>query len=136
MKVVLTNGVFDLVHIGHIRLLEFCRSQGDFLVVCINSDESVRKIKGPSRPVQTEKDRAEILSALRCVDAVRIFNELDPLECIKAIRPDVLVKGGDWTRETIIGAREVESWGGKVLVFPTVEGVSTTRIVERLAGHK
>jgi len=131
MRVVFTNGCFDLLHVGHIRLLEFCRAQGDFLVVGLNSDESVRRLKGTGRPLQCAEHRAEILSALRCVDSVTIFDELDPLECIKAIRPDVLVKGGDWTRETIIGASEVESWGGKVLVFPTVEGLSTTKIVER-----
>ena len=128
-KIVFTNGCFDLVHIGHIRLLEEARRKGDRLIVAVNSDESVRRLKGPLRPIVSERERAQVLAALSAVDAVVIFEESTPLRLIEALRPDVLVKGGDYTREMVVGAREVEAWGGRVELIPLVKGVSTTRLV-------
>ena len=130
--VVFTNGVFDLLHTGHIDLLTAARALGDSLIVGINTDESVRRLKGPSRPVRTEAERAYVLAALECVDAVTAFDEDTPLELVLAIRPDVLVKGGDYTPETVVGRSEVESWGGRVHVVPLTAGHSTTRIIEAL----
>jgi len=130
--VVFTNGVFDLLHTGHIDLLTAARALGDSLIVGINTDESVRRLKGPSRPVRTEAERAYVLAALECVDAVTAFDEDTPLELVLAIRPDVLVKGGDYTPDTVVGRSEVESWGGRVHVVPLTAGHSTTRIIEAL----
>jgi D-beta-D-heptose 7-phosphate kinase/D-beta-D-heptose 1-phosphate adenosyltransferase len=130
--VVFTNGVFDLLHTGHIDLLMAARALGDSLIVGINTDESVRRLKGPSRPVRTEAERAYVLAALECVDAVTAFDEDTPLELVLAIRPDVLVKGGDYTPDTVVGRAEVESWGGRVHVVPLTAGHSTTRIIEAL----
>jgi D-glycero-beta-D-manno-heptose 1-phosphate adenylyltransferase len=130
--VVFTNGVFDLLHTGHIDLLTAARALGDSLIVGINTDESVRRLKGPSRPVRTEAERAYVLAALECVDAVTAFDEDTPLELVLAIRPDVLVKGGDYTPDTVVGRTEVESWGGRVHVVPLTAGHSTTRIIEAL----
>lgn len=130
--VVFTNGVFDLLHTGHIDLLMAARALGDSLIVGINTDESVRRLKGPSRPVRTEAERAYVLAALECVDAVTAFDEDTPLELVLAIRPDVLVKGGDYTPDTVVGRTEVESWGGRVHVVPLTAGHSTTRIIEAL----
>ncbi|MGA7829433.1 MAG: D-glycero-beta-D-manno-heptose-7-phosphate kinase [Terracidiphilus sp.] len=130
-RVVLTNGCFDLLHIGHITLLEQARRFGDRLIVAINSDLSVRALKGSSRPVVGERERCRVLSALAAVDAVVVFAEPTPLELIVALRPDVIVKGGDYDRKTVIGAREVQSWGGQVKIVPMVEGYSTTRLIER-----
>jgi D-beta-D-heptose 7-phosphate kinase/D-beta-D-heptose 1-phosphate adenosyltransferase len=130
-KVVFTNGCFDLLHPGHVDLLTRARALGDVLVVAINGDESVRRLKGPNRPVFPETERAEILSALSVVDYVCAFDEDTPLETIVAIRPDILVKGADWT-DNIVGSREVEGWGGKVVALPLVEGQSTTGIIERV----
>jgi D-beta-D-heptose 7-phosphate kinase/D-beta-D-heptose 1-phosphate adenosyltransferase len=132
--VVFTNGVFDLLHTGHIDLLTAARALGDSLIVGINTDESVRRLKGPGRPVRTEAERAYVLAALECVDAVTAFDEDTPLELVLAIRPDVLVKGGDYTPDTIVGRTEVESWGGRVQVVPLTAGHSTTRIIEALRG--
>ena len=129
---VFTNGVFDLLHTGHIDLLTAARALGDSLIVGINTDESVRRLKGPSRPVRTEAERAYVLAALECVDAVTAFDEDTPLELVLAIRPDVLVKGGDYTPDTVVGRSEVESWGGRVHVVPLTAGHSTTRIIEAL----
>ena len=129
---VFTNGVFDLLHTGHIELLTAARALGDSLIVGINTDESVRRLKGPTRPVRTEAERAYVLAALECVDAVTAFDEDTPLELILAIRPDVLVKGGDYSPNTIVGRSEVESWGGRVHVVPLTAGHSTTRIIEAL----
>jgi len=129
--VVFTNGCFDLLHIGHISLLQQARREGDRLVVAINSDESVSCLKGPSRPIVRERERAYVLAALGVVDAVVIFGESTPLELIKALRPDVLVKGGDYTEETIVGAPEIRSWGGRVKIVPTIEGFSTTKLIEK-----
>lgn len=132
LKVVFTNGCFDILHLGHVKLLEEARLLGDRLVVGLNSDSSVKKIKGNSRPVRNEKERAEILAGLRAVDAVVIFEELDPLKLILHLKPDVLVKGGDWKIENIIGADVVKSWKGQVVTIPLLEGRSTTGIIERI----
>ncbi len=128
-RIVFTNGCFDIVHIGHIRLLETARCQGDRLIVAVNSDESVRKLKGPLRPIVGERERARILAAFSAVDAVVIFSESTPLRLIECIRPDVLVKGGDYTEEMVVGASEVRAWGGRVELIPLVEGVSSTRLI-------
>jgi D-beta-D-heptose 7-phosphate kinase/D-beta-D-heptose 1-phosphate adenosyltransferase len=130
-KVVFTNGCFDVLHPGHLDLLSRARSMGDALVVAINSDSSVRRLKGPDRPVFPETERGEILSALDSVDYVCTFEEDTPLQAILEIRPDVLVKGADWT-DNIVGSKEVEGWGGKVVALPLVEGQSTTGIIERI----
>jgi len=130
-KVVFTNGCFDLLHPGHLDLLTRARGLGDALVVAINSDASVKRLKGPNRPVFPEQERGEILAALDVVDYVCTFDEDTPLETILEIRPDVLVKGADWTHN-IVGSREVESWGGKVIALPLIEGQSTTGIIERV----
>lgn len=131
-RVVFTNGCFDLLHPGHIQSLEQARGLGDALVVGINSDAIVRELKGPGRPVIPELERAEILASLECVDAVVIFNELTPREIISALLPDVLVKGGDWPGDQIVGREEVEAAGGKVVSIPVVPGYSTTAILEKM----
>ena len=130
--VVFTNGCFDLLHRGHVRYLEEARDWGDILVVAVNSDHSVRQIKGPSRPILNQEERSEVLAALHCVDVVIIFEEPDPLAVIEQIRPDVLVKGADWSRNQIIGADFVESIGGRVVQVPFLKGASTTGIIERV----
>ena len=132
-KVVFTNGCFDLLHRGHIRYLEQARSLGDLLVVGLNSDASVRRLKGAGRPVVPADQRAEVLAALAAVDLVLIFGELDPGEVIRTLRPDVLVKGGDWPVDQIVGADFVRSTGGVVRSLPYVEGASTTALIRRLA---
>jgi len=129
-RVVLTNGCFDLLHVGHVRYLEAAKAMGDVLVVGVNSDVSVAAIKGPTRPILPQQERAELLAGLACVDAVVIFDQLDPLVLIQALMPDVLVKGGDWTPERIIGKDVVESAGGEVKTVPVVPGRSTTGIIE------
>jgi D-beta-D-heptose 7-phosphate kinase/D-beta-D-heptose 1-phosphate adenosyltransferase len=131
-KVVFTNGCYDILHPGHIELLSKARALGDVLVVAINTDESVRRLKGPGRPIFDEAERAELLGALETVDFVCSFSEDTPLEAILKIRPDVLVKGADWGIDEIVGRSEVESWGGKVIAVPLVGGTSTTGIVERV----
>jgi rfaE bifunctional protein nucleotidyltransferase chain/domain len=130
--VVFTNGCFDLIHIGHIRLLQKARKRGDCLVVAVNSDRSVRQIKGPDHPKIPEKERAEVLGAMGCVDWVTIFDEPDPLVLIKLLKPDVLVKGGDWPEETIVGASEVKEAGGEVLSIPLEPGISTSTLIKRI----
>ena len=130
--VVFANGCFDLIHVGHIRFLESARSQGDILVVAINSDRSVREIKGDSRPVVPEAERAEVVAALACVDHVFIFDDPTPKQVIDAIVPDVLVKGADWGISDIVGRDTVEKAGGVVLNVPLVEGTSTTDIIRRV----
>jgi len=134
-RVVFTNGVFDLLHPGHIDVLIGARRQGDALVVGLNSDDSVRRLKGPERPVRTEAERSYVLAALAAVDVVVVFDQDTPLELVLRLRPDVLVKGGDYSESTIVGAREVLSWGGNVEVIPLTPGQSTTRIIERLRGN-
>ena len=130
-RVVFTNGVFDLLHPGHVTYLEEARSLGDRLVVGLNADGSVRRLKGPTRPIQAGEDRAVVLAGLRAVDLVVEFAEDTPLRLIEALRPDVLVKGGDYTVETIVGAAEVLGWGGAVRVLGFVPGKSTTRLAGR-----
>jgi D-beta-D-heptose 7-phosphate kinase/D-beta-D-heptose 1-phosphate adenosyltransferase len=127
-KVVFTNGCFDLLHAGHIESLSQAASFGDILIVGLNSDASVKRLKGEQRPIQTEQNRATLLASLYMVDAVVIFEEDTPLELIKSIMPDVLVKGGDYTPETIVGAQEVLANGGKVEIIPLVAGLSTTHL--------
>ncbi len=130
-KIVFTNGCFDLLHVGHVRYLQEAKKQGDILVVALNSDESVKKLKGPSRPVQSEQDRAEILAALACVDYTFIFNEQTPEKVIKELKPNILVKGGDWKVSQIVGSDFVQSYGGQVLSLNFVDGKSTTKIIEK-----
>jgi D-beta-D-heptose 7-phosphate kinase/D-beta-D-heptose 1-phosphate adenosyltransferase len=131
-RLVFTNGVFDLLHVGHIRYLEQARSFGDALVVAVNSDQSVRELKGDSRPIVPESERAEILASLRSVDYVTIFDDVSPRSLIANLLPDVLVKGGDYGLDEIHGREEVEASGGEVISLPFVKGSSTTAIVERM----
>jgi D-beta-D-heptose 7-phosphate kinase/D-beta-D-heptose 1-phosphate adenosyltransferase len=131
-RVVFTNGVFDLLHPGHVDTLVGARRCGDALVVGVNSDDSVRRLKGPGRPVRTAAERCYVLAALAAVDCVVVFEEDTPLALIDALRPDVLVKGGDYDESSIVGAREVRSWGGDVVVIPITPGHSTTATIERL----
>ena len=130
--VVFTNGCFDLLHVGHVRYLEKARRRGDCLLVAVNSDSSVQQIKRADRPIRPEGQRAEVVAALGCVDWVTIFDELDPLVLIKLLKPDVLVKGGDWPEEEIVGAPDVKEAGGKVLRIPLEVGVSTSGILEKV----
>jgi D-beta-D-heptose 7-phosphate kinase/D-beta-D-heptose 1-phosphate adenosyltransferase len=130
--VVFTNGVFDLLHPGHVDVLVAARALGAALVVGVNDDDSVRRLKGPSRPVRTAADRAYVLAALEAVDAVVIFPEDTPLELIRRVRPDVLVKGGDYSLDAVVGRDDVEAWGGRVVIVPLTAGHSTTSIIHRL----
>jgi D-beta-D-heptose 7-phosphate kinase/D-beta-D-heptose 1-phosphate adenosyltransferase len=131
-RIVFTNGCFDLLHIGHIRYLEEAKSLGDILVVGVNSDRSVRGLKGPNRPILPEEERAEILSGLECVSYITIFDESTPLELISTLQPHVLVKGGDWTKESTVGKEVVERLGGEVVILPFVEGSSTSNLIETI----
>jgi rfaE bifunctional protein nucleotidyltransferase chain/domain len=133
-EVVFTNGVFDLLHPGHVDVLLGARRHGDALVVGVNSDESVRRLKGPERPVRSAPERCYVLAALGMVDAVVVFEEATPLELILELRPNVLVKGGDYSESSIIGARDVRNWGGTVAIIPLTPGHSTTSTIERLRG--
>lgn len=130
-RIVFTNGVFDLLHPGHVRYLQAARREGDVLIVGLNSDRSVRSNKGPSRPIMPEQERAEVLAALACVDAVVLFDEETPAAIIERIQPDVLVKGADWAADAIVGRDTVEARGGKVVRVPIEEGWSTSAIIER-----
>jgi rfaE bifunctional protein nucleotidyltransferase chain/domain len=130
-RVVFTSGCFDLLHVGHVRSLEQARRFGDRLVVAVNTDASVRRNKGAGRPIVPERQRAEVLAALACVDWVVLFGEATPLATIEALRPDVLAKGGDWALDAIVGRREVESWGGRVVRLREIPGVRTTKLVEK-----
>jgi D-beta-D-heptose 7-phosphate kinase/D-beta-D-heptose 1-phosphate adenosyltransferase len=134
--IVFTNGCFDVVHRGHIEFLKFCKLHGDIVVVGLNSDSSVKKIKGPDRPVNNQHDRMAVLAAMETVDYVAIFDEPDPLNLIKKIKPDVLVKGQDWAGKGVIGAEFLESYGGKVVLAPLVEGKSSTATIEKLKSLK
>lgn len=131
-RIVFTNGCFDLLHIGHLRYLEEAKALGDILVVGVNSDRSVRDLKGPKRPILPEGERAEILSGLECVDYVTIFDEPTPFEIISLFQPHTLVKGGDWGREDVVGREVVEGSGGKVVIIPFVKGSSTTNLIETI----
>jgi rfaE bifunctional protein nucleotidyltransferase chain/domain len=135
-QLVFTNGVFDLLHPGHIDVLVGARRHGDALIVGLNSDASVKRLKGLDRPLRTEAERSYVLAALESVDGVVVFEQDTPLELIRHLRPDVLVKGGDYTRETIVGADEVAAWGGRVAVIPVTPGQSTTSIIARLRGER
>jgi D-beta-D-heptose 7-phosphate kinase/D-beta-D-heptose 1-phosphate adenosyltransferase len=133
-RLVFTNGCFDLLHLGHVTYLEKSRRLGDFLIVGINSDASVQRLKGTTRPVQKETDRAQIIASQASVDAVVVFDEDTPLELIRALRPDLLTKGSDYqTKDAVVGSQLVESWGGHVVLIDLVEGRSTTRLVQHAA---
>ena len=131
-KVVFTNGCFDILHRGHLELLESARKLGDLMVVAVNTDRSVRQLKGPSRPVMHETDRVALLAALEMVDYVILFDKSDPGDIIEALLPHVLVKGGDWKPEEVIGGDVVEANGGRVVIVPLLPGHSSTRIMERI----
>jgi D-beta-D-heptose 7-phosphate kinase/D-beta-D-heptose 1-phosphate adenosyltransferase len=131
-RVVFTNGCFDILHPGHVRYLQQARALGDALIVALNSDRSVQELKGPTRPILREEERAEVMAALGCVDFVTIFDAPTPREVIAALLPDVLVKGGDWGIESIVGREEVEAAGGRVLSLPFVDGSSTTDVIGRI----
>jgi len=133
-RIVFTNGCFDILHIGHIQLIHTAAAMGDRLVIGLNSDTSVRKLKGKDRPVINETERAALLASIKGVDAVVIFEEETPIELIKAFQPDILVKGGDYTPETVVGRKEVEAAGGKVVIYPIVEGASSTDVINKLKG--
>lgn len=132
---VFTNGVFDLLHVGHVRYLAEAHALGDLLLVAINSDRTVRELKGEGRPITNENERAEILAALRQVDYVTIFDDLSPRALITQLLPDVLVKGGDYNLDEIHGREEVEAAGGRVISLPFIEGASTSAIIERMKGQ-
>jgi rfaE bifunctional protein nucleotidyltransferase chain/domain len=134
-RIVFTNGCFDLLHPGHIHSLEAARALGDVLIIGLNSDESVRTLKGSGRPVIPQDERAEILASMECVDAVVIFDELTPQRVVAALLPDVLVKGGDWPGNQIVGREEVEAAGGKVVLIDVVPGYSTTEILSKIRGQ-
>ena len=135
-RIVFTNGCFDFLHVGHVRYLKAAKAQGDVLVVGLNSDGSVRQIKGPRRPLVPEHERAEILASLACVDFVTLFDEPDPAMLIRLLMPDVLVKGADWAMDAIVGRDIVESAGGRVVRIPLTEGVSTSGMIEKIiAGY-
>ena len=133
-RVVFANGCFDLLHAGHVAMLQQARSKGDALIVALNDDDSVRRLKGSGRPVQTLEDRSAVIASLACVDFVVSFAEDTPLELILALRPAVIVKGGDYTRAEVVGGAEAAAWGGRVELIPLVEGRSTTRMLELDAG--
>jgi len=135
-RLVFTNGVFDLLHVGHVRYLAQARELGDALLVAINSDRTVRELKGPDRPIFDQAERAEILAALRHVDYVTVFDDVSPRSLISKLLPDVLVKGGDYQLDEIHGREEVETAGGKVISLPFVDGASTTALVERMRKKK
>lgn len=130
--VVFTNGVFDLLHPGHVSIIDAARREGAALVVGINSDASVQRLKGPSRPVHTSMERALVVAAMEAVDAVVVFDEDTPLELITALEPDVVVKGGDYTPDTVVGADVVTARGGRVVIVPLIDGQSTTSTIERM----
>lgn len=131
-RIVFTNGTFDILHPGHVRYLQAARRHGDLLIVGLNSDASVRRYKDPARPINPEAERAEVLEALACVDAVSIFDEDTPAEIIRRVQPDVLVKGADWPADQIVGRDTVEARGGSVVLEPVEQGYSTSAIIERV----
>ena len=131
-KVVFTNGCFDILHVGHVRYLKKAKSHGDILIIGVNTDRSVKMIKGENRPIVSEKERAEVLSALEFVDYVVFFNEPDPLRLIEALKPDVLVKGADWSKGRIVGREIIENLGGRVVRVPMVPGASSTGVIEKI----
>jgi rfaE bifunctional protein nucleotidyltransferase chain/domain len=131
-KIVFTNGCFDILHVGHVRYLEAARKIGDVLVLALNSDASVRSIKGEKRPLIPEQERAVVVAALESVDYVTVFSEPTPLALIEYLQPDVLVKGGDWAADQVVGREAVAAWGGQVVIIPAIQGASTTNIVEKI----
>lgn len=131
-KIVFTNGCFDIMHVGHVRYLAEARSRGDMLIVGLNSDASVRSIKGDKRPIIRQEHRAEVLASLACVDHIVMFDEPDPLRLIQALKPDILVKGEDWEEDTIIGAQEVRARGGEIARITFVEEASTSGIIQTI----
>lgn len=131
-KIVFTNGCFDILHIGHVNYLTAARRCGDVLVVGLNSDSSVRAIKGERKPLTPQEERAAIMAALVPVDYVTVFEETTPLRLIEFLKPDILVKGGDWKEEEVVGGEQVKKWGGHVVIIPYTQGASTTNIVERI----
>jgi len=134
-RVVFTNGVFDLLHPGHVDIIVGARAQGDALVVGVNSDASVKRLKGPDRPVRSEGERVYVLAGLEAVDIVTLFEEDTPLDLVRLLRPDVIVKGGDYSPDTVVGAREVRARGGEVVIIPLTPGHSTTSTIDRLRGR-
>ena len=130
-RIVFTNGVFDILHPGHLRYLQAARRHGDLLIVGLNSDASVRRNKGPARPINPEAERAEVLAALECVDAVSIFDDDTPADIVRRVGPDILVKGADWPADQIVGRDTVEARGGRVILEPVERGYSTTAIIEK-----
>jgi D-beta-D-heptose 7-phosphate kinase/D-beta-D-heptose 1-phosphate adenosyltransferase len=133
-KIVFTNGCFDLLHAGHVDLLDKAAASGDFLIVGLNSDDSVKRLKGATRPVNSEEDRARVLGGLGCIGAVVVFDQDTPIDLIRRLKPDILVKGADYTRDKVVGAADVESWGGKVVLIDLVEGKSTTGMIRKMSG--
>jgi len=131
-RIVFTNGVFDILHPGHLRYLQAARRHGDLLVVGLNSDASVRRNKGPARPINPEEERAEVLAALACVDAVSIFDDDTPADIIARVQPDILVKGADWPADQIVGRDTVEARGGRVILEPVEQGYSTTTLIQKV----
>jgi rfaE bifunctional protein nucleotidyltransferase chain/domain len=131
-KIVFTNGCFDILHVGHTRYLIEAKKQGDVLVLGLNSDESVRSLKGKERPLIPENERADVLAALESVDYITIFHELTPLELIEYLKPDIILKGGDWEEDQVVGRESVGKWGGRVIIIPEIKGSSTTNIIEKI----
>lgn len=132
-KIVFTNGCFDILHLGHIRYLTKAKSLGDFLVVGVNSDKSIKAIKGPSRPINNQASRLEVLASLQVIDFVTIFNESTPEKLILSLKPDVLVKGADWKVRDIVGSEPVKAYGGRVIRIPYLKGYSTTNLIKKIA---
>ncbi len=130
--IALTNGCFDILHVGHVRYLEAARREADVLIVAVNSDASVRAIKGEKRPLVPEDERAAVVAGLAAVDFVTLFPELTPLELIETLRPDVILKGGDWKEEDVVGRDAVRAWGGRVVIIPETAGASTTNLVAKI----
>jgi D-beta-D-heptose 7-phosphate kinase/D-beta-D-heptose 1-phosphate adenosyltransferase len=133
-RIVFTNGCFDILHAGHARYLNEAKKLGDILVLAINSDASVQSIKGKQRPLIPQDERAYVVASLKAVDYVTIFDEDTPLHLIEYLRPHILVKGGDWTEETVVGGEQVKEWGGSVVIMPQVKGISTTNIIMKIMG--
>lgn len=131
-KIVFTNGTFDILHIGHVDYLQKAKKLGNVLVVGVNSDSSVKSYKGPNRPINPERERLAVLAALECIDYVVLFPEPTPIKLIQLLRPQLLAKGGDWKKSQIVGAPEVESWGGSVKRIPYIQDRSTTRLIQKL----
>jgi len=131
-RIVFTNGCFDILHVGHTRYLREAKKTGDILILALNSDESVRSLKGDKRPLIPEDERGDVVASLESVDFVTIFNERTPLELIEYLKPDILVKGGDWAENEVVGRESVTAWGGKVVIIPEIKGSSTTNIIEKI----